>query len=469
MRTGRHLIVAALLSSLAWTAQADTVVGWRTDWTGRYPDATPQKTWSNDQNVLWSCRLPATSNSTPVIVGDRIFVTAEPFSLLCVSATDGRILWRADNDSANPQAGDDAPQVADAEAKFAESRELQNRRLRLRRKIENHPDDENAKREFAELDARVKALEVELAPLRKPQQPQTHDTNGYSSPTPVSDGKRVFAHYGNGVTAAFDLDGKRLWTVELENTGHGWGHSSSPAYAPDSNTLIVLVRDLHGLDADTGKVKWTAKSRHRWGSPVVTRVSDTSIVLTPNGEIVRAGDGRVLATGVAGLEYATPVLDDGIAYYIENNSRAVKLPGSAEEPFEIQTVWTARVQGDRHYASPVIHDGLIYTISRNETMTVLDAPTGQIVYERRMQLGGSTNSAYPSVTLAGAGGHELIYVSSETGTTVVMKPGREYDEVARNKVTGFRGSPVFVGGRLYLRCFDALRCIGDSRAVLASP
>jgi outer membrane protein assembly factor BamB len=458
--------VAVALTLSAASAPADEVVGWRTDGTGRYPDASPPVTWSDSDNVVWSCPLPSRGNATPVFVGGRLFVTAEPFKLICVNASDGKIAWQADNGLLDTVQGDEGDRLraklADADDRFRELRDLQNRRNRLERSLRRNPDNAETKQQADDLQTQIDAIETELAPIRDYRPPVTHDTNGYASPTPTSDGKRVFAHFGNGVAAAYDFDGTRLWIRMVQQPEHQWGHSSSPVLA--GNTLVVLVRDLFGLDPDTGEVKWRTRSRHRWGSPIATQIGDTHVIITPNGEVVRADDGHTLATGLGQLEYAAPVVHDGVVYFIENNSRAVRLPQTAAEPFEVERLWSARVEGDRHYASPVIHDGLIYTISRGENLTVLDAATGDKLYERPMRLGGSMpNSAYPSITLAG----NLLYVSSESGATAVMRPGREYDEVARNKTTGFRGSPVFVGDRLYLRCFDALRCISDARSVRA--
>ena len=88
-------------------------------------------------------------------------------------------------------------------------------------------------------------------------------------------------------------------------------------------------------------------------------------------------------------------------------------------------------------------------------LTALDTTTGKMVYEERLNLGGG--AIYPSISLAG----NRLYVSSESGSTVVLQPGREYKELARNKLEPFRSSLVFEGKRVYIRTEKRLYCIGD--------
>jgi len=127
-----------------------------------------------------------------------------------------------------------------------------------------------------------------------------------------------------------------------------------------------------------------------------------------------------------------------------------------DAPFE--QLWVSRIQGSRHYASPVIHDGLIYAVSRKEMFAILDSETGALLHESQLDLGSGSNSAYPSVTLAG----DKVFVSVESGTTAILEQGRTYKEIGRNKIDQFRGSPVFVGDRLFIRAFDYLYCFGNS-------
>ena len=119
-------------------------------------------------------------------------------------------------------------------------------------------------------------------------------------------------------------------------------------------------------------------------------------------------------------------------------------------------LWQASsIAGDRYYATPLVHDGLVYAINQAKNLTVLEAATGKRVYERKLE--HIDGIVYPSQTLGG----QNIYISGEKGSTLVLKPGREYAEVARNSLEPFRSCPVFIGKRMYLRGRQNLWCIGE--------
>jgi outer membrane protein assembly factor BamB len=171
--------------------------------------------------------------------------------------------------------------------------------------------------------------------------------------------------------------------------------------------------------------------------------------------MVRAEDGKILADGLGSCGSNSPVLHKGIVYYVRGGVSAVRLPATIDGPMKLKPLWKGNVKGDGYwFSSPVVHDGLLYAASDQGVLTVLDAGTGERVYEKRLNLGGST---YPSISLAG----KRIYVSSDNGTTVVVQPGREYKQLARNKLETFRSSLVFDGKRVYVRTAKALYCIGE--------
>ena len=215
------------------------------------------------------------------------------------------------------------------------------------------------------------------------------------------------------------------------------------------------MTDVIALDPSTGKEVWRRPSKEQFGSPVVAQVAGEDVVITAVGDVFLASNGDSLASGIGKLKFATPVVQDGIVYFIEKKAKAVRLPDKIDGSFE--TVWTAGVKGSRHYASSVIHEGLIYAVSREEKFSILDAKTGEVVFEKDLDLGEGTNSAYPSVTLAG----DKLFVGVEKGAMALLELGRTYTEVARSKVEGFRSSPVFVGNRMCLREFDNLYCFQE--------
>ena len=403
-RSTCYLVLMFVFAS--WGPVNAEPVGWRADGTGRYPDADPPIHWAPDVNVVWKTAMPSWSNASPVLgaEGGRVFVCSEPDQIMAVDQRDGAILWK---DS-----------VGDAVA-------------------------------FEAISA--------------------HKSNGYTTPTPVTDGERVFSVFGFGAVAAHTVDGELLWARVVQKPQHKWGTSASPVLA--GGRLIVHMVDLFGLDPATGAKKWRATSDAKWGSPVVANIGGVDVVITPSGDVFRASDGQRLAERIGSLKFAAPVVQDGVAYFIEKKAQAVALPTavpdspfkrvldilSVEDSFPTPVRWTTRIQGSRHYASSVIHEGLVYAISREEMFAVIDANTGEVVYQKRLDLGGGNNSAYPSITLAG----DKLFVGSESGTTVVLALGRTYRELARNKVEGYRSSPVFAGERMYLRGFKYLYCFGS--------
>jgi len=130
----------------------------------------------------------------------------------------------------------------------------------------------------------------------------------------------------------------------------------------------------------------------------------------------------------------------------------LRLPDSAATKPEL--VWEASTSKQRTFASPLFHQGLLYQVSETGILTVADAKSGEEVYRQRLDFGKRAR-IYASVTLAG----KHIFVASENGTTLVLKPGREYAEIGRNQLKGCYGSPIFDGTHMIARGKSHLYCI----------
>lgn len=361
-------------------------IGFRGDGAGRFPDAQAPTEWGSERNVVWKTALPAWSNASPVLVGDRLIVCSEPAGIVCLAVADGKVLWQ--------DALPDLPQPP----------------------------------------------------------PKTHDVNGYTSATPVSDGTHVWAVFGQGYAACWDLAGKRRWAVALEKPPHDkWGSSISPRLA--GGVLAVQFDSMFGLDPATGAQRWKLKTPWGWGTPVVAQVGGKPVLVTCKGVAVDAASGQEVAKGMPQLEYNSPCLVDGVLYFLQGKPRAFAVPARAGEPFK--PLWQAPdIAGDRYYATPLVHDGLVYAINQKKNLSVLDAATGVRVYEKALE--HIQGTVYPSPTLAGGN----VYISGEQGQTLVLKPGREYAEVARNSLEPFRTCPVFAGTRMYVRGRKNMWCVG---------
>ena len=457
----KALCIAALLSCIAVAvASAAPAVGWRTDGTGKYLTAQPPTTWSPTQNVAWKTAMPSWGNSTPVVVGKRMFLCAEPATLLCVDTADGKILWQKSNtyeDFAPAQAAQIKADQARGQQLQGEVWNLGNNIKKLKTALQDKPDDADLKAKLAAAEQQVGEKSKELDAVRKTGHllPASHPINGYSSATPLTDGVRVYAVFGNGVAVAYDLYGTRLWARPIEKSVDMWGFSTSPVIA--DGKLIVHILNVSALDPATGKILWQTRVQEAYGTPAVTKIGDADVIITSAGSIVRAKDGVVLAQNLSRLDFASPVVEGNTVYFIQNGGKALQLPAQiVGDKAEVKALWETKPRNDRYYGSPVVHDGLIYACTQANAFSVIDAATGAVVCEKILPLGKGV--CYPSVTMAGG----LLYVTNDNGNTVVVKPGREFQQVAASSLEPVRSSLVAIGDALYLRGLQNLYCLRAS-------
>lgn len=380
----------------AGTVGAESV-GWRTDGTSVYPKARVGLKWAagaQPAGIAWSVKLKNWSNTTPLVLGDRIITSEEPDKVVCLSTADGQELWR--------QA-----------AGYAEA-----------------------------------GMDV------KKGKPPTEGSNGFTSPTAASDGKLVVTFNGLGVAACWDLAGQRQWVKFIMAPTAGWGTSSSVVLA--GGKAIIHVKDVvYALDMATGTQAWQAKASSHWGTPVVVTLGEQQVIVTPGGDFIDAADGKILASRAADLAYNAPVVSGGVVYFMcgENGCKAVKLPEKIEAGWKPEVLWTAKMKHkDRTYSSPVLWDGMVYLINQQGWLAAFDAKTGESVWETKMKFKGTY---YPSLVIIG----QSLLVSSETGESVVVEPGRTYKELRTNKLDNGRATPVIVDDKMYVRSHDGMMCV----------
>ncbi|GAF72045.1 unnamed protein product, partial [marine sediment metagenome] len=419
---------AVLVSLLVVSAAHAGPQGWRTDGTGCYPDAKPPVKWSASENVVWKTPMPGPSNSTPVIVDGKIFICADPAWLICVNAADGKILWQKSNTYFDMM---DEQEIAKAKADIAAGkvvagklRSAKGELNKLKRKQKDVPKDQELKDKIKATGATIRELTSELKALSKYMKASADGTTGYSTATPAADGKGVYAVFGNGVAAGYTPDGKRKWIRYLAKPRSGYGHSGSPLLV--GSKLLVHITEMVALNVADGKTAWAARLGARFGSPVLTKIGDVDVAATAGGEIVRMADGKLLARGLGGLVYNSPIVAGDGLYLVQARPVAFKLPEKAAEKIKPERVWKGRpkIKKDRYYSSPLHTDGLIYAVTQTGVLSVLDAKTGELVYERALKLGGT---AYASISAAG----KYVFVSGDRGVTAVIETGRDYKEIAR--------------------------------------
>ena len=386
----KRIFLAMLLVLVAMPVVAET--GWRGDGTGRAPTAEPCLLWTAKTNVLWKVNV-GSSYSSPVPVADRVFLTSEEDKLLCVNRKTGKILWEHTNG-------------------------------------------------FSDLTPKTKAPE------------DTSPTScGFTTPTPVADGSHVYVLFGTGIVASYDFEGQRQWIRYLaEPQILEYGRSASPVLV--AGKLVVMIGHLTALDAATGKTAWeVTDAAETYGTPVITKLGDTPVVITPNGVVVRATDGKVLARGIGEVLHSSPIVQDGVVFFGDAHSTAVKLTLKPDGKAETRELWQADLEGE-FYASPVWHDGLLYTVSNAGALQALAAATGKTIYQQTLEI--PSGNFYGSLVVAGG----KLFVSNDKGNTLVVTPGKEFKSIQKNSLDdGAASTPMFDGRALFLRAGDLLYAI----------
>jgi outer membrane protein assembly factor BamB len=379
--------------------------GWRGDGSGRFPGATPVTEWSATKNVRWAA-VVGRSYSCPIVTDKFVFVTSEPDLLTCLDRVGGKVLW----------------------------------------KVEIKPTDltdENSR----------KAAEKYEAPK---------DGSGLTAATPLTDGKNIYAVFGNGIICAIDLDGKRRWTVGIDaDPTTGYGRSSSPIMV--AGKLIVHLSNLYAFDPATGKQLWiNTEAKASYGTPVKLRIGDADIIVTPNGDVVRATDGKSVASEIGRANHSSPIqCGEGAVCFGNTEVVALRLNAAFKE----QELWNGMVTGDV-FGSPLLHDNTLFITTGAGELFAFNASgkgeqepliNGRKVFENENTAGPT---AYASPALAG----KYLFLNSNRGETVVVEATREAKLVSRNRLpAGAGSSPVFSGGDMFLRDGDKLFCIGAER------
>jgi len=357
-------LLVSLWSAWAWALEP---VGWRTDSTGSYPQATPPRIWSTEKNVVWRTKMPSWSNATPVIVNDKIFVCSEPGTLVCVNLADGKILWQKENSYQDVALSPEQKKQLEAEQKPSDEilkqiKEIDMQTAALRKTLQMNPDKkEELQKKLDEHKTQSDALKLKLKdfPLAgKFRTPHKDGTGGWASPTPVSNGRQVFVEFGNGLVACYDMEGSRQWLQLIEHSTATYGHGSSPLLV--GNKLIVHFADLVALDIKDGSESWRVKIPPIYGTPIHTKVGDVDIAITPNGHLIRVTDGAILADKLGTVGPNSPILHDGVMYFIHPDARAVKMPADLSAPAKPEMLWKSRLTGGGYwFASPICHEGLV--------------------------------------------------------------------------------------------------------------
>lgn len=299
--------------------------------------------------------------------------------------------------------------------------------------------------------------------------PQLHEKHNLATPTPVTDGKLIYAWFGNGQIVALDMDGRPAWSrhiaADFGSFITPWGHGGSPVLYRD---LLILLCDhaeasyLLALDKATGKERWKVdrgKGRISHSTPLVVQGPEKDELIINSSERIDAFDpltGGLLwyAGSQRQTPIPTPVFHKGIVYlsrgYRNSDFLAIRPGGRGDASKNI--VWR-EPSGASYVPSILYYDGLVYITNEVGIVTCADAETGKPVWKQRL---GGIFFASP---VAGDG---KIYMVSETGETFVLRAGRKAELLARNELDErMLASPAISSGHLFLRSDGTLFCIGD--------
>ncbi len=300
--------------------------------------------------------------------------------------------------------------------------------------------------------------------------PEVHEKHNLATPTPVTDGQRVYAWFGNGQLVALDMDGRLVWTRHLGSEYSPfetqWGHGSSPTLHGD---LLILLCDhlsdayLLAVDARTGKERWKVDrgdGRVSHSTPLVVPGPQGAELLVNSSERIDVYDpatGKLL--WYTGTERQTPipsaVFHDGRIYlsrgYRNSDYMAIR-PGGRGDVTKTHVEWQA-ASGASYVPSIVYYDGLLYMTNEVGVVTCADARTGERVWRHRLE------GVFFASPVAGDG---KIYMVSETGETFVLRAGRTPEVLADNDLgERFIASPAISQGRLFLRSDGTLFAVGE--------
>ncbi len=301
--------------------------------------------------------------------------------------------------------------------------------------------------------------------------PPVQRKHNMASPTPVTDGERVYAWFGNGQLLAFDVaDGALVWqrhfAREIAPFDIQWGHGSSPTLYDD---LLFLLCDhrpgayLLALDKRTGEERWKldrGEGQRSYTTPTVIRREDGDLLIVNANarlEALEPKTGKLLwhAGEPVRVPIATPAYHDGTLYtsrgYRSGPYLAIRLGGQGDVS-ETHVLWQVPT-GAPYVGSLIHHRGLVFMATEQGIATATDPETGDHVWRER--LGG----AFTSSPVAGDG---KVYFTNEAGETVVVAAAREFEVIARNAL-GERvlASPAISGGQIFIKTDEHLVCIGE--------
>lgn len=434
-------VLLASMSSLLSAAgfETDSASNWH-QWRG--PDASgvarngnPPLNWTETENVQWKAPIDGEGSSTPIVWGDRVFLLTS----IRTDIVDPKL--PKPEDQPERPFGITFPNVAYRFVVICLDRKT-GRELWRKTAAQKIPHEGH------------------------------HGDNNFASASPTTDGKRLYVWFGPVGMFCYDFDGELLWHRDLGevNTRRSFGEASSPVIHGDR---LIINRDHEGqsyiavLDAATGKDIWRTDRDElsTWMTPLVVQHRGRTQLVTSATNRVRSydlADGSLIwqCGGQVFNVTPSPVTDGSLVFcmsgYRGSSLVAMPLGSQGDITGTEQIAWSLK-RGTPYVPSPLLMDGLLYFNQSNDAiLTAVDAKTGDVVIERTRMPGLSRVYASP----VGAAGR--VYFTGRSGTTLVLKHGREFEVLATNSIDEpIDTSPSIVGRQLFLRGRRHLYSIGE--------
>jgi len=409
--------------------------------------------FSDTKNIKWKVAIPGRGFATPVIWGDRIFLTT--------AIPTGKIT----QPTPEPEQSQNPP--------------AQN--PRGRGQARGGPGGgagagEEHKFVVMCLDKKTgKTLWERVARVATPHEGYHQQYGSFASNAPVTDGRYLYASFGSRGIYCYDLDGKLIWEKDLGvqmRIKLQFGEGVAPALYGD---LLIHPFDHEGgsfvvaLDKRNGKEVWRANrdETSAWSTPLIADLNGKKQVVISATKKVRSYDpenGKLIweCAGLGANVIPMPVQQNDLVYamsgFRDPKLLAIRLGREGDLTGSDAIVWS-QTRGMSYTPSPALHENKLYTLTDNGMLSCFNAATGEPYYHQQRLPQPDSFKASP----VGAGGN--LYLASESGVVTVIKMGEKFEIVAINTLEDqmFVASPVVAEGELFLRSKTHLFCLSDGK------
>jgi len=395
--------------------------------------------WGTTENVVWAAPVPGMGWSSPIVTGDLIVVTSVVSSEPAEEPVPGLYF------------GGERPAPTDRHRWVVFAYDVDTGELRWETELHTGAPDT-----------------------------ARHLKNSYASETPVTDGERIYAYFGNVGLFALDMQGEVLWERRwpMVETRNGWGTAASPALH-EGRLYIVNDNDdqsfIAAVDAVTGEDFWTVLRDEgtNWATPFIWENEQRTEVITSGTDRVRSYDleGELLweLGGMSSITIPTPFTEFGLLYlasgYVGDEHRPVFAvrPGAvgdisivAGEASNDYVAWSL-AQGSPYNPTPLVYGDQYYTLYDRGFMTAHDALTGEEVYDKRRISAATAYTASPWAY------NDRIFAASEDGDTYVIRAGAEFEVLQVNSLDEMiMATPAMARGSLFVRTASRLYRIAEA-------